>query len=368
MASTLARCIAFYVPTYYPFPENDRWWGTGFTEWALVKGAQPLFVGHEQPRIPDPILGYYDPREPEVRKRQARLAMEHGIEAFCYWHIWFGGGKMLLHETAEDILKTGVPEMPYCLAWANQTWTRRWARSGTHGEVLVEQTYQGMEDHHSHFAYLLPFFRDHRYVRVEGKPLFVIYRPFDIPDRHAVVKLWQTLARDAGLPGMFFVGMARREREISRLQDLDGYTRKQPPEEFVRYGMGTIRRAARADILPLLRCARGLLGRPQIFSQSDVVRYARHRKIEEREFPQALTNWDDTPRQGRRGTVIRCTRSYLLRENLAHAVRSLQSRVPERRLVFLKSWNEWGEGNYVEPDNVHGLSPLQTIRDILVFQ
>jgi hypothetical protein len=357
---TLARCMAFYVPAFYPFPENDRWWGPGFTEWMLVQGARPLFAGHRQPRIPDPLLGYYDPRETEVRKRQACLAVEHGIEAFCYWHNWFAG-KTLLHETVEDVLKTGVPEMPYCLAWANQTWTRTWARSRTLGEVLIEQTYPGTKDHRSHFEYLLPFFHDDRYVRVEGKPLFVIYRPSDIPDAGGAVELWQSLARKAGLPGIFFVGMARGRRPA-----LDGYTRKQPPEQFLQYGMGTVRKGVRGDLRPILQCVRSILGRPQVFSQNDFVLYAGHRRLQEQEFPQVLANWDDTPRQGRRGTVIAGAGSDLLRENLAHAVRSLQSRPFERRLLFLKSWNEWGEGNYVEPDNVHGLSSLQTIRDILV--
>jgi hypothetical protein len=363
---TLARCIAFYIPAFYAFPENDRWWGSGFTEWDLVKGARPLFPGHEQPRAPHASLGYYDPRDPDVRKRQACLAAEYGIEGFCYWHMWFGEGKMLLHETAEHILKTGVPEMPFCLAWANETWTRRWARSRTRGEVLIEQTYPGEEDHHLHFSYLLPFFRDHRYIQIDGKPLFVIYRPFDIPHREATIKLWQAFARDAGLRGIFFVGMITREREISRLQDLDGYTRKQPPEAFRRYGMGTVQGALRGDILSGLRCAQGLLRRPQVFSQRDFIRYARHRKIAEREFPQILTNWDDTPRQGRLGTVIFGTGSDLLHKTLGHAVRSVQSRPQDRRLIFLKSWNEWGEGNYVEPDDVYGFSLLQTIRDTLI--
>ncbi len=363
---TLVRCLAFYVPAFYRFPENDRWWGHGFTEWDLVKSARPLFDGHDQPRTPHGILGYYDPREAEVRKRQACLAMEHGIEGFCYWHMWFGDGKMLLNETAENILKTGVPEMPFCLAWANETWTRRWARSRTRGDVLIEQTYPGEKDHRLHFSYLLPFFRDHRYVRVEGKPLFLIYRPFDIPHGEATVTLWQTLARNAGLPGIFFVGMVKRERETSRLQDLDGYTRKQPPEAFLRYGTGTVKTALRGDILPALRCARGLLRRPQVFSQGDFARYSRHRNIDDCEFPQVLTNWDDTPRQNHRGTVIVGAGSDFLRKNLGHAVRSVQSRAQDRRLIFLKSWNEWGEGNFVEPDHVHGFSLLQTIRDILI--
>lgn len=199
-----------------------------------------------------------------------------------------------------------------------------------------------------------------------GKPLFVIYRPFDIPGRHAAVKLWQSLARDAGLRGIFFVGMVTRDRDISRLEDLDGFTRKQPPEAFRRYGMGMLRRAIKGDILPLVRCARGLAGRPQVFSQSDFIRLSQHRKIEDREYPQVLTNWDDTPRQGSRGTVIFGNGTDFLLRNLDRAVRSVQSRAPQRRIVFLKSWNEWGEGNYVEPDNVHGFSALQTIRDILM--
>jgi hypothetical protein len=316
--------------------------------------------------VPDPFLGYYDPRQPEVRKRQAQLATEHGIEAFCYWHMWFGGGRMLIHDTVEDVLRTGVPEMSYCLAWANQTWTRTWARWGSRGGVLLEQTYPGLEDHRSHFEYLLRFFLDHRYMRVDGRPVFVIYRPFDIPDRHAFLKLWQNLARDAGLPGVFFVGTITSQSLRSRLPDFDGYTRNQPPEQLVRYGIGTLSRAARADVLPLLRCGRGLLAKPQVFSDTDILRYAPLRKFEDREFPQILTSWDDTPRQGRRGTVLTGRGSDLLHKNVAHAVQSLRSRPLDQRLLFLTSWNEWGEGNYLEPDTLRGVSSLETIRNVVV--
>src|SRR5262249_3950836 len=161
-------------------------------------------------------------------------------------------------------------------------------------------TYPGVEDHRSHFAYLLPFFRDHRYMKVDGRPLFVIYRPFDIPDRQAVLRLWQKMALDAGLPGIFFVGTITPQSLRSELSDFDGFTRNQPPEQLLRYGIGTVRRSVRADVRPLVRCGRGLLGRPQVYPYKDLAIYAPLREFEDREFPQILTSWDDTPRQGRR--------------------------------------------------------------------
>jgi hypothetical protein len=233
---------------------------------------------------------------------------------------------------------------------------------------LVKQTYPGKEDHRSHFEYLLPFFRDHRYLKVDGRPLFLVYKPFEIPDRQSTLKLWRNMAQDAGLPGIFFVGTITSLSMRTRLPDFDGYTRNQPPEQLLRYGIGALRRAPGAELSSLLRCVRGLCARPQFFSSAEIVRYAPQRQFVEREFPQVLSSWDDTPRQGRRGTAIIGSGTELLRRNLSHAVESLQSRQPERRLLFLKSWNEWGEGNYVEPDTLHGLASLRVIRDTLMVQ
>jgi lipopolysaccharide biosynthesis protein len=177
VTSNLARFIAFYLPQYHPIPENDEWWGRGFTEWMNVSRAKPLFDGHYQPHLPAK-LGFYDLRVPEVRQAQADLARRHGIEGFCYWHYWFEG-KRLLERPFNEVLSSGQPDFPFCLAWANETWSRRWL--GEDKDILQEQTYS-LEDDLDHITWLMEAFADPRYIRVHGRPLFLIYKPFDLPD------------------------------------------------------------------------------------------------------------------------------------------------------------------------------------------
>ena len=204
-----ARVIAFYLPQFHPIPENDKWWGKGFTEWTNVAKAKPLFRGHDQPRIPAD-LGFYDLRMPEVREMQAELACEAGIEGFCYWHYWFGNGRMLLERPFREVLDSGKPKFPFCLGWANHSWsTKTWIdKKGAVGNaVIAEQTYPGVDDYRMHFDYLLPAFKDRRYIKVDGKPIFVIFAPLDIPDVSSFISLWRRLAQEAGLNGIHFVGI-----------------------------------------------------------------------------------------------------------------------------------------------------------------
>ncbi|MBQ4029820.1 MAG: glycoside hydrolase family 99-like domain-containing protein, partial [Prevotella sp.] len=172
-----ARVIAYYLPQFHPIPENDKYWGKGFTEWTNVAKARPLFRGHYQPRIPAD-LGFYDLRMPEVREAQAELAREAGIEGFCYWHYWFGHGKRLLERPFNEVVASGKPDFPFCLAWANHDWTTKTWEKGVKDGMIAEQLYLGKEDYRLHFNTLLPAFKDHRYIRIDGKPLFVIYDPY----------------------------------------------------------------------------------------------------------------------------------------------------------------------------------------------
>ena len=203
------RVIAFYLPQFHPIPENDMWWGKGFTEWTNVGKAKPLFRGHYQPRVPAD-LGYYDLRLPEIREAQADLAREAGIEGFCYWHYWFGNGKQLLERPFNEVLESGNPDFPFCLGWANHTWkTSTWTqKNGARADnIIVEQLYPGREDYKMHFNYVLKAFKDPRYIKVAGKPLFVVFSPNSIPNcKTDFIEYWQELARLNGLPGIHFVG------------------------------------------------------------------------------------------------------------------------------------------------------------------
>src|SRR3990170_1056122 len=195
------KLICFYLPQFHPTPENDAWWGKGFTEWRNVAKAKPLFPGHYQPHLPAD-LGFYDLRLPEARQAQADIARQYGIHGFCYYHYWFAG-RRLLERPFNEVVVSGEPEFPFCLCWANQSWTGIW--HGTPKRILIEQTYPGIEDHRQHFETLLSAFHDKRYLKVEGKPLFVVYSPMDLPDSPRVMELWRELAVRAGLPGLFFV-------------------------------------------------------------------------------------------------------------------------------------------------------------------
>ncbi|MGI9087614.1 MAG: glycosyltransferase WbsX family protein [Chthoniobacterales bacterium] len=358
------RPIAFYLPQFHPIPENDEWWGKGFTEWTNVAKAKALFKGHYQPRLPGE-LGFYDLRVPEAREAQANLAREYGIEAFCYWHYWFAG-KRLLERPFQEVLESGKPDFPFCLAWANETWSGIW--HGSPGRILQEQTYPGEEDHRKHFAYLLKAFKDARYVRVKGKPLFVIYRPRKVPNVRQVLELWRNLAADAGLAGLYLVAVAVGDDTSSsyRADGFDGVT------------ASGLTRAIRSP--HLLVWGRLLKRRPRLRSlfnrlfpmPQHVYRYesvwrelAVDRRFDVSYHPSVMANWDNTPRSGTRGWVLHDSAPDLFRRHLQHAIDLVETRSGEEKIIFLKSWNEWAEGNYLEPDRRYGRQYLEVIRDTL---
>ena len=187
-----ARIIAYYLPQYHPIPENDKYWGKGFTEWPNVVQARPLFRGHKQPHIPAD-LGFYDLRLPEVREEQAQLARKAGIEGFMYWHYWFGGGKELLERPFNEVVNSGKPAFPFCLGWANHDWsTKSWTVNKNFKNVMIaKQTYPGDEDIILHFNTYLKAFRDPRYIKVDGRLLFVVFKPLDVPNMKRHIELWQ---------------------------------------------------------------------------------------------------------------------------------------------------------------------------------
>src|ERR1700744_6576734 len=192
-----ARLIAFYLPQFHPIPENDLWWEAGFTEWTNVAKAKPLFQGHRQPRLPSD-LGFYDLRVPEVREQQAQLARDSGVEGFCYWHYWFSG-RRVLERPFEEVLASGRPDFPFCLAWANQSWTGIW--HGNPKTKLISQEYPGIEDQKQHFDWALKAFRDDRYLKVDGRPIFVVYDPGNLPKESSFLDHWRELSAGGGPHG-----------------------------------------------------------------------------------------------------------------------------------------------------------------------
>ena len=348
------RLIAFYLPQFHPIPENDRWWGAGFTEWTNVARARPLFPGHYQPRLPAD-LGFYDLRVPEVRAAQAALARAHGIEAFCYWHYWFAG-KRLLERPFDEVLATGEPDFPFCLAWANGTWSGIW--HGAPDRILIEQTYPGRADHEAHFRVLLQAFADPRYVTVDDAPLFVVYAPHELPDARRTTDLWRELAVRAGLPGLHLVAVCQNGLSIDvHVMGFDAVVICNQ----VRIAWPKSLTHAR------LRRARGwyrtVRGWPvDVYRYADAMRYF----LDDvpsgvTRYPAIIPGWDNTPRSGSRGVVLHDATPELFGRHVRQALAQVAAHEPERRIVFIKSWNEWAEGNYLEPDERYGRSFLEEL-------
>ena len=349
-----ARIIAFYLPQFHPIPENDLWWGKDFTEWTNVKKARPLFRGHVQPRIPLDS-GYYDLRDSKTSTAQAQMALASGIEGFCYWHYWFAG-RRLLAQPFEKVLSLGEPNFPFCLGWANETWSGVW--NGEPNRILIEQTYPGKEDYKAHFKYLLNAFRDHRYIMVEGKPLIIIYKPLKLPNAKKWLDFWRESALKAGLKGLYIVGINMLDFDDAEKLGLDGamistlgiVSSKNPlVNKIKRLAWGARRRLS--------------LGGPHVIQYSEAIK---HLVMDLSQFsfdayPTVFPNWDHTPRMGRKGLVLEHSTPELFETHVRNAIDALSSRDAEHKIVFLKSWNEWGEGNYMEPDTHWGYAYLDAL-------
>jgi hypothetical protein len=361
--SPRARVIAFYLPQFHTTPENDEWWGKGFTEWTNVKRARPLYRSHKQPVIPGE-LGYYDLTSAETRAAQAQLAKAYGVSGFCYWHYWFQG-RRLLNRPFDEVLASGEPDFPFCLGWANVAWTAEWA--GASNRVLIAQEYSA-KDWDEHLAFLFQAFSDARYIRVDGKPLFYIHQPATIPDPARTADLIREGAEKAGVGQVFLVGNNIGDHERA-VWGFDAFTRHFPawnPLASIKAGMpqwvpdGVVERVEAWD-----KARRKRLNRPRRRSYRKWVVNDRGGILpgSVHQIPLAVSNWDNTPRVGWRGLVLTGATPAAFRRHLDRVLHSIESRPASQRLVFLKSWNEWAEGNYVEPDRTTGRARLEVLRD-----
>jgi len=343
--------LALYLPQYHPIPENDEWWGAGFTEWTKVTRARPLFRGHVQPHLPAD-LGFTDLRVPETREAQADMARRFGVTGFCYWHYWFAGHR-LLERPFDEVVATGRPDFPFCLAWANQTWSGIW--HGAPDRILIEQTYPGPEDDAAHFASLLPAFRDPRYVRVAGRPVFFVYQPGSLPDPARFVETWQKMAADAGLGGLYLV--ASLGESDYRNQVADGFD----AGVLFRFPFTGDATAKVRDRL----IGRGFMHGPRRYPYLDVLADP-PAELTGRLFPGIYPNWDNTPRSGRLGVVATGATPERFAAHVRRALELVAGHPPDQQVVVIKSWNEWAEGNYLEPDAEVGTARLEALRHELV--
>lgn len=357
-----ARVLAMYLPQYHPIPENDAAWGKGFTEWTNVAQARPLYRGHYQPKIPAD-LGFYDLRMPEVREEQADMAREAGIEGFMYWHYWFGNGRMLLQRPFEEVLSTGKPDYPFCLGWANHSWmTKTWKKGSAFQEnpMIMEQLYPGVQDYIDHFKYCLPAFKDKRYLKVDGKPIFVVFAPMDIPDVNEFTSLWHQLAVEAGLKGIHMVGLkygdysvddilrmgfdAVNNRDMGRAQkQLDG-------NKYIKAIKFRLRKF-------------GFPARYDYRKMTEILLTEDDKRLDV--YPTILSGYDRTARAGADTVIYDKYSPESFQEHVRMTLKTISEKDMEHRIVLLKSWNEWGEGNYMEPDIKYGHAFLDALREEL---
>ena len=348
--------IAYYLPQYYPFKENNEWWGNGFTEWTNVGKAKPLFRGHQQPKVPKD-LGYYDLRLPEVRERQAELAREAGVTGFCYWHYWFGNGRQLLDMPLKEVLRSGNPDFPFCLGWANESWKAKvWNYNDTSKDkLLIEQVYPGRDDIVKHFYSILELIKDKRYIKIDNKPVFVVYKPILLPDAKEFISMFNDLAKENGITeGFYFIGHTLNGAETSRILDLGFDAINIVRNGEYKFNKEVIKR------IPFKLFKFKALGRPLKLDYSFISKYFIHNSDnDERIIPTIIPRWDHTPRSGKKGVVFHNSTPELFKKHFEKAVEIIKNK--KNKVLFLKSWNEWAEGNYMEPDLEYGKAYIQEL-------
>jgi lipopolysaccharide biosynthesis protein len=358
---TTIKAIAFYLPQFHPIAENDEWWGKGFTEWTNVTKAKPLFPGHYQPHLPAD-LGFYDLRIPEVRQAQADLARQYGIHGFCYYHYWFHG-KRLLERPFNEVLESGQPDFPFCLCWANENWTRRW--DGKEKELLIEQKYSE-EDDRQHIQWLAGVFADPRYIRVNNKPLFLVYHAYKLPNPLKTAAIWREECQKLGIGEIVLarVQSSPRDCEDPRAIGFDISVEFQPEWTRLKNRLpsglfGKIRRELRL-VNPAYR-------------DNLVYDYANFvKRMLDKEAPNyplipcIVPSWDNSARRSQKAAIFKNSSPQIYQGWLEKIVeRELSKETDEEKIIFINAWNEWAEGNHLEPCRKWELQYLEATREVL---
>lgn len=363
--SNKARVIAFYLPQFHPTEINDKYWGKGFTEWTNVAKAKPLYKGHYQPQIPAD-LGFYDLRVPEVREAQAEMARNAGVEGFCYWNYWFGNGEKILEMPIEKVIETAQPDFPFCIGWANHDWSNKtWIKSSGFQKdvVFLKQKYLGVQDYELYFEYLLPMFKDDRYITVEGKPLFYVFDPDAIPDTTVFIDTFNKKAVENGFPGIYFVCRADPIGQFG-IHNEENFLNARAEKRYKNYmkmGYDAVNSFSfrRAEVLSNGIWNRAWRKLRLIITKSSMMDYDYLKIVEnlymkedewENVFPTVCPRKDRTPRSGKNAWLYRDSTPEKFRIGLRLALEKLEKKPYERKILFLDSWNEWGEGAYMEPD------------------
>lgn len=370
------KTIALYVPQYHPIPLNDKYWGKGFTEWVNVKNAKPLFEGHNQPRIPL-NNNYYNLLDRETKKWQIELAKKYGIYGFCFYHYWFNGEK-LLEKPAEQILEDKTLNIPFCFSWANEAWSMEWVGKN---QVIMPQFYGEKKEWKEHFDYLLPFFKDERYIKENGKPLFVIYRPGSINCLSEMIKYWRELAKEAGFPDLVILNqnpdfMINKKVDHSQIDyDIEfepatsklnmygekfklvksirhrilDFTEKRFGWDLRKYGQNLMAKATNSQFPSYDATWENILQRKPYSSKS---------------IPTAFVDWDNSPRYKKKARVYIGASPKKFGKYFSRLIKKTKDEY-KKDMMFIMAWNEWGEGGYLEPDTTNGYGYLQEIKKAL---
>ncbi len=367
------KIICFYLPQFHEIPENNEWWGEGFTEWVNVKKAVPLFEGHYQPRIPKE-QNYYDLTEAKTIRWQSELAEQHGIYGFCFYHYWFNG-KLLLQKPVEMYRDMPECKTRYCICWANEDWTDQWFSDSP--RILIKETYGDEKEWKAHFDYFLSFFKDERYIKEDNKPFLVLYEPSIVKDPEAMIRYWDGLARQNGFDGITVVSQSSRGR-------LDGKPLPKGIDYRIdyepQYAYSLLKQQSHPTLRKLKRKTAILL--KKYFNSNILDGVGRQQKLavydydevwkkiltltpqDDREIPGAFVDWDNTARKGERGFVINGATPEKFKSYLTQQLRRARE-VYHQDKLFLFAWNEWAECGYLEPDERYGYGYLEAVKEAL---
>ncbi len=365
------KIIAYYLPQFHEIPENNKWWGEGFTEWVNMKKARPLFEGHNQPRVPL-NANYYDLSDVEVMRWQVELAKKYGLYGFCFYHYWFDG-HLLLEKPVEQYLSEQSIDFPFCICWANEHWTNAWVSKDN--KVLIEQRYGSEKEWTEHFYYLLPFLKDKRYIKIDGKPLLVLYRPEIIDCLEDMLNCWRSLARKEGL-GEICIAFQHPSYYVypKKREDLFDYCLEYQPT-FARtmannHKHSFLRRMKRSTALWFeknLKIDLRYNPRHDVAKVDydkvwkDILRLRPHSG---KSVPGAFVDWDNTPRRGKTGSAYTGVTPEKFKKYLGEQIRNARDNY-HKDFMFLFAWNEWAEGGYMEPDEKNGYGMLEAMRGAL---
>lgn len=371
------RIIAFYLPQFHQIPENDEWWGKGFTEWTNVKAAKSLFEGHKQPVVPL-NNNYYNLLDNDTIKWQIELAQKYGVYGFCFYHYWFDG-HMLLQKPMENMLEDESLNIPYCVCWANENWTNAWKANGN-VKTLIQQTYGREDEWKRHFDYLLPFFKDKNYILEDNKPFFVIYRPEIIPCLNEMLDYWNELAKKNGFDGMVF---AYQQQSFHLLQGRDESRFKYIIEYQPTYARYDLRNHQKSEAKRLaFKCrtaireavyridkkfrtnisARLTKNNLHFEDYDELCQEIINRKPDsDKAIPGMFIGWDNTPRRGKTGTVCLNSTPEKFEKYLRLQIKNAENNY-HKDMIFIFAWNEWAEGGYLEPDEDNKYGYLEAIK------